>query len=98
MTELGVRGIRVVFGGTRGTVALDDVTLDVPAGEVTAVVGGDGAGKSTLLRVLAGRVGVQAGEVRTLGKGAIGYQPSTSGVWGGLSEDERRAAMAIAPA
>ncbi|WP_448389971.1 ATP-binding cassette domain-containing protein [Microbacterium aurum] len=91
MTELGVRGIRVVFGGTRGTVALDDVTLDVPAGEVTAVVGGDGAGKSTLLRVLAGRVGVQAGEVRTLGKGAIGYQPSTSGVWGGLTVAENLA-------
>ncbi|WP_448261926.1 ABC transporter ATP-binding protein [Microbacterium aurum] len=67
------------------------MTLDVPTGEVTAVVGGDGAGKSTLLRVLAGRVGVQAGEVRTLGKGAIGYQPSTSGVWGGLTVAENLA-------
>lgn len=85
MSELGVRAIRVAFGRV---VALDDVTLEVPTGRVTAVVGGDGAGKSTLLRVLAGRVAVHGGEVRTLRKSAIGYQPSTSGVWGGLTVDE----------
>ena len=88
MTELGVTGIRVAFGGT---VALDDVTVAVPAGRVTAVVGGDGAGKSTLLRVLAGRVGVTRGDVRTLPKRDVGYQPSTSGVWGGLSIAENLA-------
>ncbi|WP_282837844.1 ABC transporter ATP-binding protein, partial [Microbacterium flavum] len=82
---LGVRGIRVAFGHT---VALDGVTLAVPAGQVTAIVGGDGAGKSTLLRVLAGRVGVHQGQVSTLAKGEIGYQPSSSGVWGSLTVDE----------
>ena len=85
MSALGVAGIRVAFGDT---VALDDVSLDVPFGRVTAVVGGDGAGKSTLLRVFAGLVGVRAGEVRTLGRADIGYQPSTSGVWGGLTVAE----------
>lgn len=88
MTGYGVRGIRVAFGNT---VALDDVTLEVPTGRVTAVVGGDGAGKSTLLRVLAGRVGVQAGSVRTVGKRDLGYQPSTSGVWGSLTVAENLA-------
>lgn len=78
----GVAGIRVAFDDT---VALDDVSVEVPAGRVTAVVGGDGAGKSTLLRVLAGRVRVTDGEVRTVGKQDLGYQPSTSGVWGGLT-------------
>lgn len=82
MSALGVDALRVAFGDT---VALDDVTLAVPAGEVTAVVGGDGAGKSTLLRVLAGRVGAASGDVRTLPQADIGYQPSTSGVWGNLS-------------
>nr|WP_246414143.1 ATP-binding cassette domain-containing protein [Microbacterium thalassium] len=79
---MGASGIRVSFGDT---LALDDVSIDVPVGEVTGVVGGDGAGKSTLLKVFAGRVGVTAGEVRTLGKAQIGYQPATSGVWGNLS-------------
>ncbi|WES64080.1 ATP-binding cassette domain-containing protein [Microbacter sp. GSS18] len=85
MTELGVSGIRVSFGDT---LALDDVSLEVPVGEVTGVVGGDGAGKSTLLKVFAGRVGVSAGTVHTLGKADIGYQPATSGVWGNLSVAE----------
>ena len=50
--DLG-RTLTVRFG--RRT-ALDDVTLEVPAGAITAVIGGDGAGKTTLLRVLAGGV------------------------------------------
>lgn len=85
MSDLGVEGIRVVFGDR---IALDDVTVDVPAGRVTAVVGGDGAGKTTLLRVLAGRARVQSGRVRTLAQAEIGYQPATSGVWGGLTVAE----------
>ena len=48
-----VRSATVRFGPT---VALDDVTVEVPGGSVVAVVGGDGAGKSTLLRALAGAV------------------------------------------
>ncbi len=87
----GVTGIRVAFGDT---VALDDVTVAVPSGVVTAVVGGDGAGKSTLLRVLAGRVAVQrghGGQVRTVGKRDVGYQPATSGVWGSLTVAENLA-------
>lgn len=85
MSALGLDTVTVAFGRT---VALDGVTLAVPAGGVTAVVGGDGAGKSTLLRVLAGRVPVRSGAVRTLDTREIGYQPATSGVWGGLTVDE----------
>ncbi|MDL9978884.1 ATP-binding cassette domain-containing protein [Microbacterium sp. ASV49] len=85
IAALGVEGIAVRFGHVA---ALDDVTLDATAGQVTAVVGGDGAGKSTLLRVLANRVRVDAGEVRTLDRSRIGYQPATSGVWPTLTVDE----------
>ena len=82
---LGVANLTVRFGHVT---ALTDVTLDAHPGRVTAIVGGDGAGKSTLLRVLANRVRAQTGDVRTLDRRAIGYQPATSGVWPTLTVDE----------
>ena len=58
---------RGVTAGYGPRVVLHDVSLDVSAGEVVAVVGPNGSGKSTLLRVLAGLVRPSAGEVRVDG-------------------------------
>ncbi len=44
--------------------ALDDVTMDVPAGLLYAVLGPNGSGKSTLMRALLGFLQLRAGEVR----------------------------------
>ncbi|GAB3396671.1 hypothetical protein GCM10027568_31260 [Humibacter soli] len=86
---VGVRDLSVEFGHAAGNItALRNVTLDAGPGRVTAVVGGDGAGKSTLLRVLAHRVRAASGEVRTVERELLGYQPSTSGVWPNLTVDE----------
>jgi putative ABC transport system ATP-binding protein len=49
-------------GGTR-VVALDDVTVDVPAGRFTAVMGPSGSGKSTLMHCLAGLDRLTSGSV-----------------------------------
>jgi ABC-type sugar transport system ATPase subunit len=46
-----VEQLRMEFGAV---VALDDVTLDLDAGEVVALVGDNGAGKSTLVKCVAG--------------------------------------------
>ncbi len=61
----------VSFGYREDTPALDRVTLDVPAGRTTAIVGRSGSGKSTLLAlvprlhdVAAGRVLVDGQDVR----------------------------------
>lgn len=48
-------------------VALDRVTLDIPAGCMVGLIGPDGVGKSSLLSLLAGARAVQQGSVRTLG-------------------------------
>jgi ribose transport system ATP-binding protein len=50
-SALSVRHVSKVFGGV---VALDDVALDVAAGEVHALIGVNGSGKSTLIKVLTG--------------------------------------------
>jgi ABC-2 type transport system ATP-binding protein len=68
--------------------ALDDVSLEVPPGAVTAVIGGDGAGKSTLLRVLAGAVRPTRGAVRSPARRRLGYVAGASGLYGDLSVAE----------
>src|SRR5687768_5647124 len=47
--------------------ALDNVSLTIPGGTATAVVGPDGVGKSTLLALIAGVKRGQAGTIRVLG-------------------------------
>jgi ABC-2 type transport system ATP-binding protein len=81
----GVAGVTVRRGGRT---VLDALTLPVPAGRITAVVGGDGAGKTTLARLLVGREVADAGEVRRADARRTGFLPATSGVWGDLSVAE----------
>ena len=49
------------------TIALDDVTLAIPAGCMAGLIGPDGVGKSTLLALVAGVRRIQAGSVHALG-------------------------------
>ncbi len=61
MTDVRFDGITKTFGKTT---AVDDVRLDVEAGEFMVLLGPSGCGKTTLLRCLAGLEDVDAGRVR----------------------------------
>jgi sulfate transport system ATP-binding protein len=60
-----VHGVTKRFGDFT---ALDDVSLEVPDGSLTALLGPSGSGKSTLLRVIAGLEAPDAGEVEIGGQ------------------------------
>ena len=65
---LSVRSATVRYGDLR---AVDDVTLELPAGQVLAVLGPSGCGKSTLLRAVAG--------LEPLASGAIAFDGADLG-------------------
>jgi branched-chain amino acid transport system ATP-binding protein len=62
---LEVRNLHVSHGDAP---ALWDVSLDVAAGQIVAVVGPNGAGKSTLINTIAGILRARQGEIRIDGK------------------------------
>lgn len=67
MAALEVRALSVGYGPVR---ALHEVSLDVPSGGITAVLGGNGAGKSTLLRAISRTLGFHRG---TAGGGTVHF-------------------------
>ncbi|GAC1315071.1 MAG: ATP-binding cassette domain-containing protein [Chloroflexota bacterium] len=67
-----MRNARVSFGGV---VAVDNVTVDLHAGEVVGLVGGNGAGKSTLMRCLSGAHPMDSGQVLIDGKPVVIANP-----------------------
>ncbi|MDR1520814.1 MAG: sugar ABC transporter ATP-binding protein [Planctomycetota bacterium] len=76
--HLEATGIRKSFGGT---IALDDVHIDLRPGEIHALVGENGAGKSTFLKILAGAERPDAGRMLLGGRP---YAPA------GAKDAERR--------
>lgn len=81
---LGIEHLSVSYGPVK---ALTDVSIQVPPGQVTAVIGANGAGKSTLMRTLAGLVKSESGQVTLDGIAITGRRP----------EDIVRAGVALVP-
>lgn len=105
MDAISVNKLSMSFGkGKTRRNALTNVSLKVPAGSMTAIIGPDGAGKTTLLRLLAGILKPAAGEVRVLGyslprealalQSRIGYMPQRFGLYEDLTVEENFALFA----
>lgn len=94
---LRIEGLSGGYGPTR---VLRDVTLEVPAGEVTCVMGRNGAGKTTLMRAIMGQITRSAGQISLPGqplqslpahevpRHGIGYVPQGRRLFGAMTVAE----------
>jgi sulfate/thiosulfate transport system ATP-binding protein len=75
--SIEVRNVSKRFGSFQ---ALEDVSLDVEGGALTALLGPSGSGKSTLLRIIAGLEVPDSGEIRLAGEDATPLTTQQRGV------------------
>ena len=90
--SIEVTGVTRFFGPTR---AVWQMSMTVPAGSVTGLVGSNGAGKTTLLLMLAALLAPDAGSIRVAGLDpatqprqvhqAVGWMPDAFGTWDSLT-------------
>jgi zinc transport system ATP-binding protein len=89
MSVVSVSHTAVSYGGRA---VLQDINLDVQAGQVVAILGANGSGKSTLIRAILGLVPAEAGEISLFGTpqrrfrqwSRIGYVPQRMGAGSGV--------------
>jgi ABC-2 type transport system ATP-binding protein len=93
MTAWGLTGVSVEYGSLK---AIDDLTIRLREGSITAVVGGDEAGKTTALRTLVGIVSATTGRVERPGPIDIGYMSARQGIYRDLSVMENLSFAGVA--
>jgi sulfate/thiosulfate transport system ATP-binding protein len=74
---IAVKNVTKRFGGFQ---ALEDVSIRVEDGSLTALLGPSGSGKSTLLRVIAGLESPDSGTVEIAGRDATAVPPQKRGI------------------
>jgi ABC-2 type transport system ATP-binding protein len=101
MDAVVVKNLSKSFGkGAARRDALKNISMPLPVGSMTAIIGPDGAGKTTLLRLLAGILTPLAGEIHVLDhalpkealalQSQIGYMPQRFGLYEDLTVEENR--------
>jgi ABC-2 type transport system ATP-binding protein len=82
---IALRGVVKSFGDHR---AVDDITLDIPKGEIFGLLGPNGAGKSTTIRMIMDIIRPDSGTIEVLGKPStenvrhhVGYLPEERGLY-----------------
>ncbi|HYA67137.1 MAG TPA: ATP-binding cassette domain-containing protein [Acidimicrobiales bacterium] len=90
---LELEGLRRRYGDV---VALDDLSFEVPSGQVVGFLGPNGAGKTTTMRAIIGLTDLDAGSVRWNGtpvnqaaRRRFGYMPEERGLYPGMHVGEQ---------
>jgi ABC-2 type transport system ATP-binding protein len=83
--SISVSHVTKTYGSQK---ALDDVSFNIPRGEIVGFIGPNGAGKSTMMKIITGFIAANAGEVSVCGlpagpdaiemKRLIGYLPESN--------------------
>src|SRR5271154_1618268 len=90
---LMLEGLRRSYGDV---IALDNLSFEVPAGQVVGFLGPNGAGKTTTMRAIFGLTDLDAGTVRWSGapvgqaeRRRFGYMPEERGLYPGMLVGEQ---------
>ena len=86
MSTMNTLHLERLHAAISAELALDEITLEVPAGTTTAIIGPNGAGKTSLLRAICCELALQSGALQFNGKAMLTWKPA-----------ERAKLMAILP-
>ncbi len=75
---VSLRGVRFGYGER---LILDGIDLDIPRGQVTAIMGASGGGKTTLLRLIGGQYKAQAGVLQVDGQDMAQFNQDRLYAW-----------------
>jgi ATP-binding cassette subfamily B protein len=70
---INIRQLTFQYEGPRSPKVLDNITLEIPEGKITAIVGASGSGKTTLIKLLLGFYQPVAGDISVSGKNLNEY-------------------------
>ena len=91
---LRVENLSKSFGGVH---AMNGVTLDFPAGSLTAIIGPNGAGKTTFFNLVSGHIRADTGSVWLDGESSDKWHTSWGGgIWIGILARTNSVAFTIA--
>ncbi len=72
MIAVDARTVQKTYGGPRDTLALQDISLEIPEGQFVSILGPSGCGKSTFLRCMAGLEEISDGSLSVQGRKVAG--------------------------